>query len=134
MGRTCVMRKVFVWLCLVLGTTATGPVGARLREPIDPPGPWQHPPELDKPEGKVVTVRTEPELQDALRALKSGTTVLVAPGTYELTNTLKIEGGVKNVALRGDSRERDKVVLKGKGMRNKKFGDVPHGIMVRDAT
>jgi hypothetical protein len=128
------MRKVFVWFCLALGTTATGPVDARPREPIDPAGPWQHPPELDKPEGKVVKVRTESELQDALRGLKSGTTILIAPGTYELTNTLKIEGGVKNVALRGDSLERGKVVLKGKGMRNKQFGDVPHGIMVRDAT
>src|SRR5947209_7425046 len=113
------MRKVVVYFFLALGLLATGPGDARPREPVEPPGPWQQPPELDKPEGKVVTVRTEPELQDALHALKSGTTILIAPGTYELTNTLKIEGGVKNVALRGDSRERGKVVLKGKGMRNK---------------
>src|SRR5262249_18298116 len=99
-----------------------------------PPGPWQHPPELGKPEGKVVRVRTEPDLQAALRGLRAGTTLLIAPGTYELTNTLKIEGGVRNVALRGDAADRGKVVLKGKGMRTREHGNVPHGIMVRDAT
>jgi hypothetical protein len=128
------MRKAFVWLFIAYCLVATAPVDALAGEPITPSGPWQHPPELDKPKGKVVAVRTEPELQAALRSLKSGTTILIAPGTYELTNTLKIEGGVKNVALRGDTRERGKVVLKGKGMRNKEFGNVPDGIMVRDAT
>jgi hypothetical protein len=128
------MRRVFVLLLVLLCLVAAGLVRSTGRVSATPPGPWQRPPELGKPEGKVVRVRTEPELQAALRALKSGTTVLVAPGTYELTNTLKIEGGVKNVALRGDAADRGKVVLRGKGMRTKEHGNVPHGIMVNDAT
>jgi hypothetical protein len=128
------MRRVVVLLLVPLCLVAGGPAGSRGRETAAPPGPWQRLPELDKPEGKVVRVRTEPELQAAVRALKSDTTVLIAPGTYELTSTLNIAGGVKNVALRGDAADRGKVVLKGKGMRKKEHGGVPHGIMVSDAT
>jgi hypothetical protein len=98
-----------------------------------PPGPWQHPPKFGPPQGKVIHVRTEAQLQEALTKLRSNTTVLIAPGTYELTRSLHIGGGVKNVVLRGDSEDRNQVVLKGRGMRRKDYGNVPHGILVNDA-
>src|SRR5262245_7730875 len=69
-------------------------------EPPAPDGPWQRPPALPPPVGNVVQVGTEPELQQALQGLRSGTTILIAPGTYELTRTVRING-VHNVALRG---------------------------------
>jgi hypothetical protein len=99
-----------------------------------PPGPWQKPPKLGKPEGHVVFVSTEAELVNAVVNIRSGTTILIKPGTYELTRTLQITGGVKNVSLRGATDERDKVVIKGKGMANKNYGNVPDGIMLGNVT
>jgi hypothetical protein len=96
-------------------------------------GPWQRPPALPPPTGRVVRVRTEPQLQQALQNLQSDTTILIAPGVYELTRTLQVGGGVRNVALRGDTPDRGQVILRGRGMRNADFGTVPHGIMVNDA-
>src|SRR5262245_52154614 len=58
-----------------------------------PDGPWQRPPALARPAGSVIPVRTEPQLQQALQGLRSDTTILIAPGTYELTRTLQIGGG-----------------------------------------
>jgi hypothetical protein len=110
------------------------PLRAWAGEPLAPPGPWQSPPKLEAPKGTVVRVRTEAELQDAVRKLQSGTTILIEPGSYRLTNTLVIRGGVKNVAIRGASDDRNRVVLKGPGMRQKDFGNVPHCIMVSGAT
>jgi hypothetical protein len=99
-----------------------------------PPGPWKSPPNLGALTGQVVKVRTEAELQQAVRNLRSNTTVLIYPGTYELTNTLFIGNGVKNVVIRGVPADCHQVILKGKGMRQQDFGNVPHGIMVNDAT
>ncbi len=108
-------------------------LGMAGQESPDPAGPWRHPPALGRPAGAVVEVRTEAQLQAAVGNLKSGATVLIAPGVYELTRTLHIRGGLKNAALRGASGKRGDVVLKGRGMRNKDYGSVPHGIMVSDA-
>src|SRR5438270_128629 len=49
-------------------------------------------PSLPPPTGAVVTVSTEPQLQSAIRQLASNTTILIAPGTYQLTCTLYING------------------------------------------
>jgi hypothetical protein len=105
----------------------------RADKPLAPRGPWQGPPKLEAPKGRVVRVRTEAQLQDAVFKLRSGTTILIEPGTYRLTSTLVIRGGVKNVAIRGASDDRDRVVLKGLGMRRRDFGSTPHGIMVSNA-
>ncbi|HWF83876.1 MAG TPA: Ig-like domain-containing protein, partial [Vicinamibacterales bacterium] len=85
-------------------------------------------PTLDAPSGVVVRVSTEPQLQEAVRSLQSDTTVLIAPGTYRLTSTLSISGTFANVALRGESGNRDDVVLIGSGMGRASYGDVPYGI------
>jgi len=50
-----------------------------------------------------VNVATEPQLQAAVAGLTSNTTILIAPGTYTLANTLYVNGMFTNVALRGSS-------------------------------
>lgn len=110
------------------------PPSAYSSEPLAPPGPWQNPPQLEAPKGRLVRVRSEPELLDAVRKLRSETTILIEPGTYQLTSTLVLPGGVKNVAIRGAGDDRNRVVLKGPGMRRKEYGNTPHGIYVGNAT
>jgi hypothetical protein len=90
------------------------PVGA---QPAAPP--------LPAPPGRIVTVSTEPELRQAVRALTSNTTLVIQPGTYRLAATLVVNGPLTNVAIRGATDRRDDVVLVGAGMTDR---SVPHGI------
>lgn len=87
---------------------------------------------LPAPNGSTVTVATVAELQEAVDALTSGTTILIEDGTYDLTNTLNIRG-VTDVAIRSASGNRDAVELRGRGMANAAYGNVPHAIAVYDA-
>lgn len=83
--------------------------------------------------GTTVVVDTTAELQDAVANLTSNTTILIADGTYNLTNTLNIRN-VDNVAIRSASGSRDAVVLQGRGMSNAAYGNVPHVMAVYDAS
>ena len=83
--------------------------------------------------GPTILIDTEPELQAAVANLESGTTILVADGTYRLTNTLNIRG-VTDVAIRSASGSRDAVVIEGRGMSNASYGNVPHTMAVYDAS
>ena len=76
----------------------------------------------------MVNVSTEPQLQAAVSSLTSDTTIMIAPGTYQLTGTLHVHGVLQNVAIRGASGNRDDVVLVGRGMTNANHGGVPSGI------
>jgi hypothetical protein len=73
-------------------------------------------PPLPAPTGTVVTVSTESQLQAAVSALKSNTTIVIAAGTYTLTGTLYVNGTFTNVGLRGATGNADDVVLAGPGM------------------
>ena len=73
-------------------------------------------PPLPPPSGPVVNVSTVAGLQAAVNALVSGTTIVIAPGTYRLTQTLRIRNGVVNVGVRGATGNRDDVVILGNGM------------------
>jgi hypothetical protein len=86
------------------------------------------PPSLPAPTGRVVQVATEPELQQAMATLTNGTTVVIAPGTYQLTATLRFRGPLSDVTIRGATDSRDDVVLKGAGMTNANHGGVEFGI------
>jgi len=88
------------------------------------------PPALPAPSGTVVNVSTESQLQAAVSALKSNTTIVIAPGTYTLSSTLYVNGTFTNVGIRGATNNRDDVVLVGKGMANSSYGNVPYGIWV----
>ena len=85
-------------------------------------------PPLSPPSGAVIRVRTEPELRAAVAGLTSGKTVLIAPGTYHLTSTLYVKGPLSNVAIRGDTANRDDVQIVGPGMTNRNYGASPFGI------
>ncbi len=88
------------------------------------------PPPLPAPTGTVVNVTTETELQSAVASLTSGTTILIAPGTYQLTRTLTVRGPLADVTIRGRTDGRDDVVLRGPGMTNPNYGAVEFGIWV----
>jgi hypothetical protein len=77
-------------------------------------------------------VDTVAELQNAVANLTSNTTILIADGTYDLTHTLVIDGA-NNVAIRGASGNRGAVVLRGRGMSNSNYGNVPHIFLVQAA-
>ena len=78
--------------------------------------------------GPIVNVSTEGELQQAIVAISSDTTILISPGTYHLTSTLTINKPVTNVVLRGATENPNDVVISGRGMDNANFEAVPHGI------
>ena len=69
---------------------------------------------------------TESQLQAAVSNLNSGTTIVIAPGTYNLSNTLYFNGNLSDVGIRGATNNPADVVLVGKGMTTE--GNVPHGI------
>jgi hypothetical protein len=78
----------------------------------------------------VITVSSVAQLQSAVAAIASNTTILVAPGTYALTSTLYVNGTFTNVGIRGATGNRDDVVIAGKGMNAAGDGGVPFGIWV----
>jgi len=87
---------------------------------------------LPPPSGTVIQVDTVTGLQNAVANLSSSTTILVADGTYDLTNTLNFRH-VNNVALRSASGNREAVILRGKGMSNPNYGNAPHVIAIYDS-
>jgi hypothetical protein len=101
-------------------TVATAAVAG----PAFPPAP------LPAPSGTVVSVSTVAQLQSAVASIASNTTIVIAPGTYNLTGTLYINGSFTNVGIRGATGDRDAVVLVGKGMNAAGDGGVPFGIWV----
>lgn len=82
---------------------------------------------------QVVDVNNVADLQDAVRNVNSDTTIRIAAGIYQLTNTLHITGGVQNVELIGATGNASDVIIQGFGMSNANFGNVPHGVMVSQA-
>lgn len=85
-------------------------------------------PPLALPSANLVHVSTVGELQVAVDSLRSGRTIVIAPGTYALTGTLHVSGALSNVTIRGATDNRNDVVLVGRGMTNADHGSVPHGI------
>ncbi len=80
----------------------------------------------ESPPDNVITVSTESELQTAITSLVPGVTIEIAPGTYNLSNTLYIHAD--DVTIRGATENSNDVVLVGNGMDNSNYGSVPHGI------
>ncbi len=108
-------------MSVVVLALAASPVFAG---PAIPPAP------LPPPSGPVVNVSTVAQLQNAVASIASNTTIVVAPGTYQLTSTLYVNGTFTNVGIRGATGNRDDVVIVGKGMSAANDGGVPFGIWV----
>src|SRR5919109_416302 len=85
------------------------------------------PPPLVAPTGTIVNVATESELQGAVSALRSNTTIVLAAGTYRLTKPLYVNGALTDIVIRGATKKPNDVVLLGPGM-NPTVPDVPYGI------
>jgi len=87
------------------------------------------------PSASVVWVNTEPALQAAFKNIQSGETIVIQPGTYNLTSTLYIGASrhVTNITVEGATNNLNDVVLLGKGMDNSSYGNVPMGISVYNA-
>jgi hypothetical protein len=93
-------------------------------------GPAVPPTPLPLPTGAIVHVSTVAQLQNAVAAIASNTTIIIAPGTYQLTSPLYISGTFTNVGIRGATANRDDVVIVGRGMNASNDGGVPFGIWV----
>ena len=93
-------------------------------------GPAVPPVPLPAPSGQIVNVSTLAQLQNAVASIASNTTIVIAPGTYNLAATLYINGSFTNVGIRGATGNRNDVVLVGKGMNSANDGGVPFGIWV----
>jgi hypothetical protein len=115
-------RKRALVVAVTIGVAVTS--GRALAGPAIPPAP------LPPPTGPVVNVSTVAQLQSAVAAIASNTTIVIAPGTYNLTGTLYINGTFTNVGIRGATANREDVVLVGKGMSAANDGGVPFGIWV----
>jgi lysophospholipase L1-like esterase len=74
-------------------------------------------PPLPAPAGEVVRVADVAELLAAAAALKTGQTILVAPGVYAMPQLLPIQNA-DNVAVRGAGGDRSAVVLDFAGSRH----------------
>jgi hypothetical protein len=105
-------------------------VGHLAMEPAVSAKPYSPAPPLPPPSGTVVQVSTESQLQAAVASLTSNSTIVIAAGTYNLTNTLYVNGTFSNVQIRGATNSRTDVVLVGKGMSSANDGGVPFGIWV----
>ena len=81
------------------------------------------------PGPNVIWVSTQSALQTAFTNLASGQTIVIQPGTYNLSSTLYIglNSQVTNVTIRGSTDNFNDVVLLGKGMDNSSYGNVPDG-------
>jgi hypothetical protein len=110
-------RLACVFVCALWHGSATA-------GPAVPPAP------LPPPVGSTVHVSTVTQLQNAVAAMTSNRTIIVAPGTYQLTSTLYINGTFTNVGIRGATGNRDDVVIVGRGMSAPNDAGVPFGIWV----
>ena len=80
---------------------------------------------LELPADRIVTVNNVSVLENSVTNAKSGTTILVEDGIYNLTKSLVIR--TDKVSLRSKNGNRDKVRLLGKGMY---AGGPPHVIAI----
>jgi len=77
-------------------------------------------PPLPPPTGPTVTVATEVELRDQAYNAAAGTTIWITPGVYDMQSYVHVVND--GIALRGQSGDRDDVVLDFGGMVGGQFG------------
>ncbi len=95
------------------GGSASASTSATIQSGSQPFPNNGNPPPLPPPSGTVINVSTVSQLQSAVANLKSGQTIMVAPGTYKLTGTLYVPQNLTNIAIRGASGKAADVVIQG---------------------
>jgi len=107
-------KPTTTWILATVGSVvvsiASAPSqAAKTAPPLPPPDPGQV---------TVVYVSNPSELQSAIAGMGSDTTIMLEPGTYDMTNVTAARwiAGKQNIALRGTTGNRDEVVLEGTGM------------------
>lgn len=112
----------FAAVCCALALPSRGLAAASsLCGPLPPPG------------GDVVTVSTVTQLVNAVNAAVPGRTILVADGTYSLNGQyLRIDD--PNVTVRGQSGNRDAVILDGNYLTTEIFQIVASNVTIADLT
>ena len=118
-------KPLLIWLCLsaiLLWMVANHPFLALPATSLAQPSPTYRPnaiaaapcPALPAPSGPTITVDNEADLRYQAQNAASGTTILVAPGTYNLQDAVYVT--VNNLAIRGVTGNRADVILDGGGM------------------
>ena len=78
--------------------------------PTTPPPP---PPPPPPPVTTTLSIASESALQEAVARLRSYTTLVLAPGTYQLVRPLAITGGVQEITIRSSTGRAEDVVIVG---------------------
>jgi hypothetical protein len=112
-------KPSFFGLVLVLALMATWDGTASASHPFREsaetkaaPSAASHCPALPPPTGNIVNVSTVAQLENAVNVATSGTTILVADGTYNLDGVY-LRFQVSNVTLRSATGNREAVILDG---------------------
>jgi hypothetical protein len=92
-----------------------------------------HCPALPPPIGTIVNVSTITQLENAVNAALSGTTILVADGTYNLDGVY-LRFAVPNVTLRSASGNREAVILDGNYVTTEIVQIVTSNVTIADLT
>jgi len=80
----------------------------------------QHCPPLSPPTGTVVTVSTEAALRDQAYNAASGTTIVIEAGVYNMQDFVHMQND--GITLRGETGDRDDIILDFGGMTSGHFG------------
>ncbi len=87
-------------------------------------------PPLPPPSGRIVRVSSAEALLREAARISPGTTILLEKGTYKLPATIYIPGPVQRISIRGATGNPKDVVIAGRGMANRNYGNVPHGLLL----
>ena len=94
-------------------------------EPSNTGPMYREAPALPPPTGEVINVSNVTELNTAISNIQDGQTIMLAAGEYNLTRTIVLNGP-DNISIRGATGNRDDVIIRGKGMTEENYGNVPH--------
>lgn len=86
-------------------------------------------PPLPLPGNRIINVDSEKELQSAVRNLMDNSTIVIEPGTYQLTEVLAITAD--DVTIRGAQNTCNSVELIGPGMENQRRNGVDNAFWIK---
>jgi hypothetical protein len=123
------LRLILAGMCLIALAGPAQPIGLAATPQIDPQACAPLPP----PSGTIVNVSTVSQLENAVNSATSGTTILIANGTYNLDGVyLRID--VPNVTLRSASGNREAVILDGNYQTTEIIQVVASNVTIADLT